>query len=95
MILGLDAFTVALFVVGFVLLIVGSEVLVRGAARLAMSMGISPLVVGPTVVAFCTSAPELAVSLQSAAAGKSDLARGNVIGSNISNIMLILGVSSR
>ena len=94
MILGLDALTVVLFIVGFVLLIAGGEVLVRGAARLAVSMGISPLVVGLTVVAFCTSAPELAVSIQSAVAGKSDLALGNVVGSNISNILLILGIAA-
>jgi len=86
--------TLVLFVFGFVLLIGGGEILVRGASRLAVSMGISPLVVGLTVVAFCTSAPELAVSIQAAVAGQGDLAVGNVIGSNISNILLILGIAA-
>jgi len=79
---------------GFVLLIIGAEFLVRGASRLAVTAGISPLVVGLTVVAYGTSAPELAVSVQSAYAGAADIALGNVIGSNIANILLILGVSA-
>jgi cation:H+ antiporter len=85
---------VLFFVLGLVLLIVGAEALVRGASRLALSVGISPLVVGLTVVAFGTSSPELAVSVQSAVAGRADLALGNVVGSNIFNILFILGVSA-
>jgi cation:H+ antiporter len=86
--------TVGLFVLGLVLLIGGSEMLVRGASRLATAVGVSPLVVGLTVVAFGTSAPELAVSVQSALAGQSGLAVGNVVGSNILNVLLILGLSA-
>lgn len=85
---------VLLFLLGLVLLVVGAEALVRGASRLALSVGISPLVVGLTVVAFGTSAPELAVSIQSAGTGRADLALGNVVGSNIFNVLFILGVSA-
>ena len=87
----MDAVTAILFVCGFVLLTVGAEFLVRGASRLAVLVGISPLVVGLTVVAYGTSAPELAVALQASYDGQADIAIGNVIGSNISNILLILG----
>ncbi len=83
-----------MFVLGLAALVVGAEVLVRGASRLAVSWGISPLVVGLTVVAFGTSAPEMAVSVGAALAGSSDLAIGNVVGSNIANVMLILGLSA-
>ncbi len=86
--------TLFLFLVGLGLLYYGGEFLVRGAANLAVSVGISRLVVGLTVVAFATSAPELAVSLQSALIGQSDVAVGNVVGSNIANILLILGSSA-
>lgn len=79
---------------GLVLLVGGGELLVRGASRLAGAVGISPLVIGLTVVAFGTSSPELAVSLQSAFAGKADIAVGNVVGSNIFNILFILGLSA-
>jgi cation:H+ antiporter len=72
----------------------GGELLVRGASRLAIAAGVSPLVVGLTVVAFSTSAPELAVNLQSALYGSPDLAIGNIVGSNIGNILLILGMSA-
>jgi len=82
------------FAVGLVLLLVGAELLVRGSSRLALSLGISPLVVGLTVVAFGTSAPELAVSVQSAWSGQADIALGNVMGSNIFNVLLILGISA-
>lgn len=81
-------------VAGLVLLTVGAESLVRGAARLATMLGISALIVGLTVVAFGTSAPELAVSTQAAFAGTGELAVGNIIGSNIFNILFILGLSS-
>lgn len=90
----MDVVTLGLFIVGLVLLIVGAELLVRGASRLAMAVGISPLVIGLTVVAFGTSAPELAVSVQSAWQGQADIAIGNVIGSNIANVLFILGVSA-
>ncbi|MFP5410253.1 MAG: calcium/sodium antiporter [Gammaproteobacteria bacterium] len=83
-----------LFALGLVALITGAEALVRGASRLAVSWGISPLVVGLTVVAFGTSAPEMAVSVGAALAGSSDLAIGNVVGSNIANVLLILGLSA-
>ncbi len=82
------------FVGGLLVLVVGAELLVRGASRLAVSAGISPLVVGLTVVAFGTSSPELAVSVQSAYAGRVDLALGNVVGSNIFNVLFILGLSA-
>jgi len=75
-------------------LAVGGEVLVRGASRLAALAGVSPLVIGLTVVAFGTSSPELAVSLKSSLGGQADVAVGNVVGSNILNVLLILGVSA-
>jgi cation:H+ antiporter len=90
----MDFITLILFIVGIVILIVGAEALVRGASGLATMMGISPLVIGLTVVAFGTSAPELAVSVQSAFSGQPDIALGNVVGSNILNVLLILGVSA-
>ncbi|HMP42518.1 MAG TPA: sodium:calcium antiporter, partial [Roseiflexaceae bacterium] len=77
---------------GLVLLVVGGELLVRGASALAAVAGISPLVIGLTVVAFGTSAPELAVSIQAGMSGNSDIAVGNVIGSNIFNILVIIGI---
>lgn len=83
-----------LFVVGLVALILGAEFLVRGASRLALSLGITPLVVGLTVVAFGTSAPEMAVSVQSAWSGQVDIALGNVVGSNLFNVLVILGLSA-
>ena len=79
---------------GFILLVFGAEVLVRGAARLAARFGISPLIIGLTVVAFGTSAPEMAVSTQSAFLGQGDIAIGNVIGSNIFNVLVVLGLSA-
>jgi cation:H+ antiporter len=86
--------TVVFFVLGLLALILGAEMLVRGASRLALSFGVSPLVVGLTVVAFGTSSPELAVSIRSAVAGQADIAVGNVVGSNILNVLLILGASA-
>lgn len=85
---------ILMLLVGLVVLSVGAELLVRSASRLAAAVGISPLVVGLTVVAFGTSAPELVVSVQSAAAGQPDVAIGNVVGSNILNVLLILGLSA-
>ncbi len=86
--------TLVLFVIGLGVLILGAELLVRGASRLALGIGISPLVVGLTVVAFGTSSPELAVSIGAALTGQADIALGNVIGSNIANVLLILGISA-
>jgi cation:H+ antiporter len=82
------------FVLGLAALVLGAELLVRGASRLALSFGISSLVVGLTVVAFGTSAPELAVSTQSALSGQVDIAIGNVVGSNIFNLAGVLGTSA-
>ena len=86
--------TFALFAAGLVALVLGAELLVRGASRLALSMGISPLVVGLTIVAIGTSSPEVAVSVGAALDGQTDIAVGNVVGSNIFNVLLILGVSA-
>jgi cation:H+ antiporter len=86
--------TLLLFILGGVLLIAGAELLVRGASRLAVAAGITPLVVGLTVVAFGTSAPELAVTLGASFTGEADVALGNVVGSNIANVLLILGLSA-
>ncbi len=83
-----------LFVAGVVLLLVGAELLVRGASRLAVAVGLSPLVVGLTVVAFGTSSPELAVSVHGALVGQPDVALGNVIGSNVINVLVILGLTA-
>jgi cation:H+ antiporter len=80
--------------VGFVLLYFGAEWLVKGSSSLAHSLGITPIVIGLTVVAFGTSAPELVVSLVSSIKGKSMIAVGNVVGSNICNIALVLGLSA-
>ncbi|PZO10185.1 MAG: sodium:calcium antiporter [Lysobacteraceae bacterium] len=82
------------FLAGLALLIFGADLLVRGASRLSLSLGIAPLVVGLTVVAFGTSAPELAVSVKGALDGQTDIALGNVVGSNIFNVLFILGVSA-
>jgi cation:H+ antiporter len=90
----MDLITLILFVVGLGLLVIGAEFLVRGASQLAATVGISPLVIGLTVVAFGTSAPEMAVSVQSALVGQSDIALGNVVGSNIFNVLFILGISA-
>jgi len=85
---------VALLTVGVGVLYYGAEWLVRGSARLAASLGISPIVVGLTVVSFGTSAPELVVGVVAALSGNPDLAVGNVMGSNLANIGLILGLTS-
>ncbi len=85
---------IALVVVGLALLIAGGEALVRGASTLAVRVGISPLVIGLVVVSAATSAPELAVTVGAVLEGEPGLAIGNVIGSNIANILLILGLSA-
>ncbi len=86
--------TFVLLIGGFVLLVVGAELLVKGASILAGIFGISPLIIGLTIVAYGTSAPEMAVSVMSSFAGQSDIAIGNAVGSNILNILLILGASA-
>lgn len=79
---------------GLVLLVVGAEWLVRGASRLASRAGVSPLAIGLTVVAYGTSTPELAVSVNAALSGQADIGVGNVVGSNTCNVLLILGLSA-
>lgn len=82
------------FAAGLVALVAGASTLVRGASKLALSFGLSPLVVGLTIVAFGTSAPEMAVSTGAVLDGQGDIAVGNVVGSNIFNVLFILGVSA-
>jgi cation:H+ antiporter len=86
--------TLLLFFVGFYILIKSADILVDGASSIAKKFGLSNLMIGLTIVAFGTSAPELAVSLFSAFQGSTELAIGNIIGSNIANIGLILGISA-
>lgn len=88
----MDLTIIGLLVGGFILLVVGAEFLVRGASRVAAIFGISPLVIGLTVVAYGTSTPELAVSIQAGLAGAADIAVANVVGSNIFNVLFILGL---
>ena len=91
----MDLATIAMLVVGFLALVGGAELLVRGASKLAAALGISPIVIGLTVVAFGTSAPELAVSVRAALfEGQADIALGNVVGSNIFNVLGVLGLSA-
>ena len=82
------------FASGLALLAGGAELLVRGASRLALSFGVSPLVVGLTIVSFGTSAPEVAVATGAALGGRADIAIGNVVGSNVFNVLFILGLSA-
>lgn len=90
----MDLITLILFILGFIFLIVGADLLVRGASHLAALLKISPVVIGLTIVAFGTSAPELAINVQSTLSGESELAVGNIVGSNILNILLILGIAA-
>ena len=83
-----------MLIVGLIALVLGAEVLVRGAVALAGRLGVSPLVIGLTVVAFGTSSPEFAVSLNAVAEGEPDLVMGNVVGSNIFNVLCILGLAA-
>ena len=85
---------IILLVVGFIILIKGADIFVDGASSLAGNFKISKMVIGLTIVAFGTSAPEFAVSIKSIFSGSGDIVLGNVIGSNILNILLIIGVSS-
>jgi len=82
---------VVLLALGLLVLAVGAEALIRGAVRVARALGVSPFVVGFTVIGFGTSAPELVVSLSAALNGRSEIALGNVVGSNIANVRLVLG----
>ncbi|PAV26844.1 cation:H+ antiporter [Tamilnaduibacter salinus] len=86
--------SVLLFVAGLVALILGADALVKGASNLAASFGIPSLIIGLTVVAFGTSSPELAVSIGAAWSGQTTMALGNVVGSNVFNVLFILGVSA-
>ena len=86
--------TIILALVGLALLYFGGEWLIRGASALAIRLGVSSLAIGLTVVAFGTSAPELVVSVDAALSGANDVAVGNVVGSNIANIALILGLAA-
>jgi len=86
--------TLFLLLIGFLLLYYGGEILVKSAVAISLKIRVSSLVIGMTVVAFATSLPELFVSIQALFRGSSDIALGNVIGSNITNIALVLGVSS-
>jgi len=87
-------FNYLLLIVGFALLIKGADWLVDGASSIAKKLNISAIVIGLTVVAFGTSAPELVVNILASAKGTTDLAIGNILGSNIANILLILGISA-
>ena len=86
--------TVLQFIGGFVLLLFGAEYLVRGAVALARQLNVSPMIIGMTIVAYGTTSPELVVSLQAAVDGLPGISVGNVVGSNIANILLILGASA-
>lgn len=85
--------TYLLLVLGLVLLIAGGELLVRGAVRIAEHLGLSPMLIGLTIVGMGTSMPELAASVQAALAGSPGIALGNIVGSNIANLLLILGLA--
>lgn len=85
---------IILLLLGFVFLIKGADILVDGSASLAKKFGLSSLLIGLTIIAFGTSAPELIVNIFSSISGSSDIGMGNIIGSNISNILLILGVAA-
>jgi cation:H+ antiporter len=91
---GVGLLTALALITGLVLLILGGELLVRGGSGLGRALGLSPLIVGLTVVAFATSAPEFAVSLDATLSGAPGLAVGNVVGSNITNVLLVLGAAA-
>lgn len=85
---------VALLAVGLIVLAAGAEALIRGAVRVARVLGVSPFIVGFTVIGFGTSAPELVVSFSAALGGSSEIALGNVVGSNIANVGVVLGAAA-
>ena len=82
-----------LIIVGFLLLLGGAEILVRGSVAIARHLDVSTLIIGMTVVAFGTSAPELVVSVNAAVSGTAGIAVGNVVGSNVANVLLIMGAA--
>jgi len=86
--------TILYFIAGLIILILGADLLVRGASRIAAAAGIPPLVIGLTIVAIGTASPEIAVSLRAASLGQGSLTLGNVLGSNIFNILFVLGVTA-
>ena len=90
----MDVVAIVFVLVGLVLLVGGGDVLVRGAAGIAERLGTPPLVIGLTVVALGTSAPELAVTVQAAMTGAADVALGNVVGSNLFNVLVVLGITA-
>ncbi len=90
----MSIYNIFLFLAGLGLLIVGAEMVVRGASKLALSLGVKPLILGITVVAIGSSAPELAIGLTSAMQGSDDLAVSNIAGTNIMNLLFILGMSA-
>ena len=90
----MDIITFAILFCGLVVLVVGAELLVNGASKVAGILGISPLIIGLTIVAYGTSAPEMSVSVMASFSGRADIAVGNAVGSNIFNTLLILGLSS-
>lgn len=85
---------IGFLLIGLVILLISGDIFVRGSASVAKRFGVSPIVIGLTVVAFGTSAPELVVNMFSAASGAGELAFGNVLGSNIANILLVLGIAA-
>ncbi len=85
---------ISLFILGLIILVIGAESLIRGSVRLATALGVSPFMIGFTLIGFGTSAPELVVSLSAALKGSSDIALGNIVGSNIANIGLVLGIAA-
>lgn len=86
--------TILLLILGLAILIGGADFLVKGASSISKKYGVAPIVIGLTIVSFGTSAPELVINILSATKGAADIAIGNILGSNISNILLILGVSA-
>jgi len=90
----MDILTLVLFIVGFVLLVKGADLLVEGGSSIGKRFGVSELVIGLTIVSFGTSLPELLVNIYASFDGSADIAVGNILGSNIANILLILGVSA-
>ncbi len=85
---------IGLFILGLIFLVAGAESLIRGAVRIASGLGVSPFIIGFTLIGFGTSAPELVVCLSAALNGSPELALGNVIGSNVANVGLILGIAA-
>ena len=85
---------IIILIIGFIILIKGADIFVEGSSSVATNFKISKIVIGLTIVAFGTSAPEFAVSVKSLLSGNGDIVLGNVIGSNILNVLLIIGVAS-